>query len=68
MYFECLEKMNVFNDAFYIWRDGVFGMINGFCFGCFFVFVVEWEEINIVFGLVCLLLYFMVCICKFMFT
>ena len=54
---ERLEKTNVFNDAFHIWRDGAFGTINGFRLGRLPATVVEWEEINTAFGLVCLLLH-----------
>ena len=65
---ERLEKTNVFNDAFHIWRDGAFGTINGFRLGRLPTPVVEWEEINTAFGLVCLLLHSMARICKFTFT
>ena len=63
-----LEKTNVFNDAFHIWTDGAFGTINGFRLGRLPNVAVEWDEINVAFGLSCLLLHSMARICKFTFT
>ncbi|PPR07702.1 hypothetical protein CVT26_003725 [Gymnopilus dilepis] len=55
---EKLERTNVYNDAFCIGHDGVFGTINGLRLGRVpGVPVVEWAEINAAWGQTLLLLY-----------
>jgi len=55
---EKLERTNVYNDAFCIGHDGVFGTINGLRLGRVpGVPVVEWAEINAAWGQSLLLLY-----------
>ncbi|KAM5540209.1 hypothetical protein V8D89_006028 [Ganoderma adspersum] len=52
-----LEKTNVYNDAFCIGHDGVFGTINGLRLGRVPGVPVEWAEINAAWGQTLLLLY-----------
>ena len=47
---EKLKKINVFNDAFYIWHDGSFGTINNLRLGRLPTVPVEWSEINAAWG------------------
>jgi beclin 1 len=53
---EKLKKTNVYNDAFRIWHEGVFGTINGFRLGRLPNNPVDWNEINAGFGQTILLL------------
>ncbi|OQR99709.1 beclin-1-like protein [Achlya hypogyna] len=46
----CLQRYNVFNDAFHIWHDGSFGTINGLRLGRLPSKPVEWTEINAALG------------------
>ncbi|KAL5507319.1 ATG6 [Sanghuangporus vaninii] len=52
-----LERTNVYNDAFCIGHDGVFGTINGLRLGRVSGVHVEWAEINAAWGQALLLLY-----------
>ncbi|RHY27902.1 hypothetical protein DYB32_007174, partial [Aphanomyces invadans] len=52
----CLQRYNVFNDAFHIWHDGSFGTINGLRLGRLPSRPVEWTEINAALGQTTLLL------------
>ncbi|KAH8119162.1 APG6-domain-containing protein [Phellopilus nigrolimitatus] len=54
---EKLERTNVYNDAFCIGHDGVFGTINGLRLGRVSGVHVEWAEINAAWGQALLLLY-----------
>ncbi|CAK5281515.1 unnamed protein product [Mycena citricolor] len=54
---EKLERTNVYNDAFCIGHDGVFGTINGLRLGRVPTVSVEWAEINAAWGQSLLLLY-----------
>ncbi|KAJ3570398.1 hypothetical protein NP233_g4440 [Leucocoprinus birnbaumii] len=54
---EKLERTNVYNDAFCIGHDGVFGTINGLRLGRVPGVPVEWAEINAAWGQALLLLY-----------
>ncbi|KAJ7096364.1 APG6-domain-containing protein [Mycena epipterygia] len=54
---EKLERTNVYNDAFCIGHDGVFGTINGLRLGRVPGVPVEWAEINAAWGQSLLLLY-----------
>ncbi|KAK2464299.1 hypothetical protein APHAL10511_003756 [Amanita phalloides] len=54
---EKLERTNVYNDAFCIGHDGVFGTINGLRLGRVAGVQVEWAEINAAWGQMLLLLY-----------
>lgn len=54
---EKLERTNVYNDAFCIGHDGVFGTINGLRLGRVAGVQVEWAEINAAWGQTLLLLY-----------
>jgi len=54
---ESLEKANVYNDAFCIGHEGVFGTINGLRLGRVPNIPVEWTEINAAWGQTLLLLY-----------
>ncbi|KAF8894100.1 beclin 1 protein [Infundibulicybe gibba] len=54
---EKLERTNVYNDAFCIGHDGVFGTINGLRLGRVPGAPVEWAEINAAWGQTLLLLY-----------
>jgi len=54
---EQLERTNVYNDAFCIGHDGVFGTINGLRLGRVPSVPVEWAEINAAWGQTLLLLY-----------
>ncbi|KAF9501941.1 APG6-domain-containing protein [Pleurotus eryngii] len=54
---ERLERANVYNDAFCIGHDGVFGTINGLRLGRVPGVPVEWAEINAAWGQTILLLY-----------
>ncbi|KAH9485563.1 Vacuolar protein sorting-associated protein 30 [Psilocybe cubensis] len=54
---EKLERTNVYNDAFCIGHDGVFGTINGLRLGRVPGIPVEWAEINAAWGQTLLLLY-----------
>ncbi|KAF7298226.1 Glutamate-cysteine ligase catalytic subunit [Mycena chlorophos] len=54
---EKLERTNVYNDAFCIGHDGVFGTINGLRLGRVPGVSVEWAEINAAWGQSLLLLY-----------
>ncbi|KAF4598268.1 autophagy protein 6 [Pleurotus pulmonarius] len=54
---ERLERANVYNDAFCIGHDGVFGTINGLRLGRVPGVPVEWAEINAAWGQTVLLLY-----------
>ncbi|KAF8629407.1 hypothetical protein AX15_003461 [Amanita polypyramis BW_CC] len=54
---EKLERTNVYNDAFCIGHDGVFGTINGLRLGRIASVQVEWAEINAAWGQMLLLLY-----------
>ncbi|KAA1471785.1 APG6-domain-containing protein [Dentipellis sp. KUC8613] len=54
---ERLERTNVYNDAFCIGHDGVFGTINGLRLGRVPGVPVEWAEINAAWGQTLLLLY-----------
>ncbi|KAJ7084346.1 beclin 1 protein [Mycena belliarum] len=54
---EKLERTNVYNDAFCIGHDGVFGTINGLRLGRVPAVSVEWAEINAAWGQSLLLLY-----------
>lgn len=54
---EKLERTNVYNDAFCIGHDGVFGTINGLRLGRVPGVPVEWAEINAAWGQTLLLLY-----------
>ncbi|KAH9942461.1 APG6-domain-containing protein [Epithele typhae] len=56
---EKLERTNVYNDAFCIGHDGVFGTINGLRLGRVSGVMVEWAEINAAWGQTLLLLYTM---------
>ncbi|KAG9400243.1 autophagy protein 6 [Aphanomyces cochlioides] len=51
-----IRRMNVLNDAFYIWHKGPFGTINGFCLGRLARHHIDWNEINAAWGEVALLL------------
>ncbi|KZP05517.1 APG6-domain-containing protein [Athelia psychrophila] len=53
---ERLERTNVYNDAFCIGHDGVFGTINGLRLGRVPSVPVEWAEINAAWGQTLLLL------------
>ena len=53
---ESLQRTNVFNDAFCIGHDGLFGTINGFRLGRLADHPVEWPEINAALGQCVLLL------------
>ncbi|KAI9141473.1 Atg6/Beclin [Paraphysoderma sedebokerense] len=53
---EKLKKTNVYNDAFRIWHEGVFGTINGWRLGRVPDKPVDWTEINAAWGQACLLL------------
>lgn len=55
--YEKLERTNVYNDAFCIGHDGVFGTINGLRLGRVPGAPVEWSEINAAWGQTLLLLY-----------
>lgn len=44
--YEILKSVNVLNDCFYIWHDGLFGTINGLRMGRLPSVVVPWEEVN----------------------
>ncbi|KAI9569662.1 APG6-domain-containing protein [Boletus coccyginus] len=55
--YEKLERTNVYNDAFCIGHDGVFGTINGLRLGRVPGIPVEWPEINAAWGQTLLLLY-----------
>ncbi|KAF8844301.1 APG6-domain-containing protein [Paxillus ammoniavirescens] len=55
--YEKLERTNVYNDAFCIGHDGVFGTINGLRLGRVPGLPVEWPEINAAWGQTLLLLY-----------
>ncbi|KZT42488.1 autophagy protein 6 [Sistotremastrum suecicum HHB10207 ss-3] len=57
MTLEKLERTNVYNDAFCIGLDGVFGTINGLRLGRAGNVTVEWAEINAAWGQTLLLLY-----------
>ncbi|RHX98472.1 hypothetical protein DYB36_003111 [Aphanomyces astaci] len=52
----CLQRYNVFNDAFHIWHEGPFGTINGLRLGRLPSRPVEWAEINAALGQATLLL------------
>ncbi|EJD02941.1 APG6-domain-containing protein [Fomitiporia mediterranea MF3/22] len=54
---EKLERTNVYNDAFCIGHDGVFGTINGLRLGRVSGVHVEWAEINAAWGQALLLLF-----------
>jgi beclin 1 len=54
---EKLERTNVYNDAFCIGHDGVFGTINGLRLGRVPGIPVEWAEVNAAWGQTLLLLY-----------
>ncbi|KIK67149.1 hypothetical protein GYMLUDRAFT_191653 [Collybiopsis luxurians FD-317 M1] len=54
---EKLERTNVYNDAFCIGHDGVFGTINGLRLGRVPGVPVEWAEINAAWGQTLLLLH-----------
>ncbi|KAF8160746.1 beclin 1 protein [Crassisporium funariophilum] len=54
---EKLERTNVYNDAFCIGHDGVFGTINGLRLGRVPGVPVEWAEINAAWGQTLLLFY-----------
>ncbi|KAI0958953.1 hypothetical protein AcV7_004626 [Taiwanofungus camphoratus] len=54
---EKLERANVYNDAFCIGHEGVFGTINGLRLGRVPGVPVEWAEINAAWGQTLLLLY-----------
>ncbi|KAF5370681.1 hypothetical protein D9758_001828 [Tetrapyrgos nigripes] len=54
---EKLERSNVYNDAFCIGHDGVFGTINGLRLGRVPGVPVEWAEINAAWGQTLLLLH-----------
>jgi len=54
---EKLERANVYNDAFCIGHDGVFGTINGLRLGRVPGVPVEWSEVNAAWGQTLLLLY-----------
>ncbi|KAF9478809.1 beclin 1 protein [Pholiota conissans] len=54
---EKLQRTNVYNDAFCIGHDGVFGTINGLRLGRVPGVPVEWAEINAAWGQTLLLLY-----------
>ncbi|TFK68696.1 APG6-domain-containing protein [Pluteus cervinus] len=54
---EKLERTNVYNDAFCIGHDGVFGTINGLRLGRIPTIPVEWAEVNAAWGQTLLLLY-----------
>ncbi|EPQ57205.1 APG6-domain-containing protein [Gloeophyllum trabeum ATCC 11539] len=54
---EKLERTNVYNDAFCIGHDGVFGTINGLRLGRVPGVPVEWTEINAAWGQTLLLLH-----------
>lgn len=51
-----LSRTNVYNDAFCIGHDGVFGTINGLRLGRVPNVPVEWSEINAAWGMTLLLL------------
>ncbi|KAG9012776.1 autophagy protein 6 [Tulasnella sp. JGI-2019a] len=51
-----LSRTNVYNDAFCIGHDGVFGTINGLRLGRVPGITVEWSEINAAWGMTLLLL------------
>lgn len=51
-----LSRTNVYNDAFCIGHDGVFGTINGLRLGRVPGVTVEWSEINAAWGMTLLLL------------
>lgn len=52
-----LARTNVYNDAFCIGHDGVFGTVNGLRLGRVAGVNVEWSEINAAWGQALLLLY-----------
>ncbi|GBE81135.1 Vacuolar protein sorting-associated protein [Sparassis crispa] len=54
---EKLERTNVYNDAFCVGHEGVFGTINGLRLGRVPGVPVEWAEINAAWGQTLLLLY-----------
>ncbi|KAF9010583.1 autophagy protein Apg6-domain-containing protein [Cyathus striatus] len=54
---EKLERTNVYNDAFCIGHDGIFGTINGLRLGRVPGVPVEWAEINAAWGQTLLLMY-----------
>ncbi|KAF0687584.1 Aste57867_20703 [Aphanomyces stellatus] len=45
-----VRRMNVLNDAFYIWHKGPFGTISGFCLGRLPRHHIDWNEINAAWG------------------
>ncbi|RHY28433.1 hypothetical protein DYB32_005984 [Aphanomyces invadans] len=45
-----IRRMNLWNDAFYIWHKGPFGTINGFCLGRLPRHHIDWHEINAAWG------------------
>ena len=53
---ERLKKTNISNEAFHIWHDGPFGIINGFRLGRLPNVPVEWAEVNAAWGQAALLL------------
>ncbi|KZO98987.1 APG6-domain-containing protein [Calocera viscosa TUFC12733] len=54
---DALERTNVYDDAFCLGSDGVFGTINGLRLGRAGTVVVEWSEINAAWGQTVLLLH-----------
>lgn len=54
--FETLKRVNISNEAFHIWHEGPFGIINGFRLGRLTSYPVEWAEVNAAWGQAALLL------------
>ncbi|KZT52864.1 autophagy protein 6 [Calocera cornea HHB12733] len=54
---DALERTNVYDDAFCLGSDGVFGTVNGLRLGRAGTVVVEWAEINAAWGQTVLLLH-----------
>ena len=53
---ERLKRTNISNEAFHIWHEGPFGIINGFRLGRLPNIQVEWAEVNAAWGQAALLL------------
>ena len=53
---EHLKHTNISNEAFHIWHEGSFGIINGFRLGRLPTVQIEWAEVNAAWGQAALLL------------